>query len=327
MPTWETLDCLGKSVNQGYGKCPIDLGALTYELAVPKGTFITEAQLLDFEATLREKTNEDDPNQRWYLLGPFPQFAQNNTTPGPQTASSGLTRTVSIGFFGWTLTQWAGGWCAEKNLIKFHDSQDRFDFLNVHAASSGGSIIMGVLTTNNTGEQGMKGISMSQVFTTLWTMGDGNANGTSYSIEFKVGDSSQMRENASFLPVSFDISSTAFRLIDVELKGATASGSPAGDFNVTAVTGCGGEDLATYYGTELAAIAAWTAVNASTGGNITITSVTLVNGKFHILLDTTDTDYPTAGGKILLNLVGVSALAALDVIGYESAGATPVIAD
>ncbi len=305
MPAWEKLDCTSGTANQGYGKCTLDFGMLNYHIAIPKGEKITAAQLADFENTLREKTNEPNPAKRWIVLGPFVTFTQANSDPQSQTAGNGLVRFTNVGQFGWDLVQWAGGFCAYKNMLKFHGKQDQYDFLNIH----GGTVLAGVLTTDDTGAEAMKGIAMMQVFIPNWDMSDGGANGTKYQMNFRVGDASQLRENYTAMKLDFDINGVAAKIIDVTFS-ITQSGT---NYDVLAATGCGGEDLSVLYGTELADPDAWVVTNAVTGAVVIPTSVTLTGNKFRFVFTTP----PVAGDYLTFNLAPLDELDGLGVVWYE----------
>lgn len=311
---WEILDCSTSSANTGFGKCSMDFGQLNYELAIPKGETVSAAQLADFENTVRDKTSDPDPAKRWYLLGPFPIFEQQNTDAQSQTAPNGLIRMTSIGFFGWDLQMWDGGFCANKTLMKFHQSQDRFDFLNIH----GSNVVAGVMTKDATGAAAMKGVSMMQVFVPNWSMTDGGSTGTVYKIQFKVGDSKQLRENYTAMKFDFDIAAAATNVIDVTLNAIPVANAPTGDFDVMAVTSCGPENMAALYPTELAATGMWKAYNSKTGVAIDITSVTLTGNRFRVLLSSADTDIPAAGEYVTIGWADMDALSTGGVIGFEA---------
>ncbi len=79
------------------------------------------------------------------------------------------------------------------------------------------------------------------------------------------------------------------------------------------------------FSTELAVAGMWIATNAS-GGVITITTVTAdpTTKGWIFALDTSDPDYPVAGGYVYINLAAPSVLTAGGVEGYESSGAVRI---
>jgi hypothetical protein len=313
MPTWEAGTCLITGANQGVGPCNVDLEQLSYVIAIPKGTVISETDLLNFSSYLSSKAKDDDPNDRFYLLGQFVSFEAADTAPSTETATNQQVRVVNMGATGYNLTKWQDGICGYKALLKMHNGQDRWDFLNVH-----NNVVTGVLTTDSMGAQAMRGISMVQVFTRTIGLPTGAA-GAHYIIEFKVGDSKQMRELFTYvqMPDGFDISTVMKPVVDVELTGAFAPGTPTGDYLVRAVTSCGGIDMMGLYATELSSPGAWTFTNTATGSVIAITSVGTQGNSFHVTLDIADPNYPVSG-SVSGRFKSVSALEALGVIGYES---------
>jgi hypothetical protein len=311
---WEAGLCTTQGANQGKPTCIVDLQQLSFMVAIPKGTVITQTDLADFSAYLATKSQDPDPNKRFYLLGEFVSFEDANTAPTTETASNQQTRTVNQGATGYNLTQWAGGLCGYKNLLKMHQTQDRFDFLQVH-----GNIIVGVLTTDSAGLAAMRGISMVQVFTRTITMPTGAA-GSAYVIEFRVGDSKQLRELLTYTQMAdgFDIQGVMKGITDVQLSGQMIAGGTAGDYLVSAITTCGGVSLSTIYAVELASPTAWKSFNPVTGALLTITTVAAQGDNFKFTYDTADLDYPVAPGSLALELTDLVALKALGVIGYES---------
>jgi hypothetical protein len=283
-------------------------------IAVPKGDKITTADFANFEAFLEGKVHSDNPLDRWYLLGPFPMYTAENVEPSSETATNQQTRFTSLGSTGFSLGMWKGGTCAYKVLLKFHQSQDRFDFFIVT-----GNILVGVKTTDGAGGDAMRGISMAQVFTKTIVFAEG-ANGTKYDISFKIGDTRQIRELLTYYQMTdgTDIEGIMKGIVDVDLTGAEITGAPAGDFLVRAIASCGGLSLGAIYGTELSAPSAWSLTNAATGATIPITSVTTQGDQFVITGDSTAPPYPTSGNSVALKLKPLSVLEPLGVEGFES---------
>jgi len=314
MPAWEQSNCTSGSANQGFSQCPPNLGQIDYNIAIPRGEKIPLSAFTDFPAYLMMKATLDDPARRWYLSLQYVTIEAANTDGQNETAGNGQERVLTVGKVGYNATVWEGGACAYKNITKWHLSQDRFDFIAAH-----GNVISGVATKDSTGADAMKGITMAQVYVPNLTLATG-AEGEKYMIQFKIGDSNQMRSARTYftLPEGFDITGVMPRMIDVELSGSIKSGSPAGDYLINAVSGCGGVNLATLYATELSSPSAWIVTNATTGALITITSVAIEGSQFKLLLDTADPDYPTAGNKVSIQLADPTVLSGLGVIGYES---------
>src|SRR4030095_3188260 len=247
MPAWEQSNCTSGSANQGFSQCPPNLGQIDYSIAIPRGEKIPLSAFTDFPAYLKSKAELDDPAKRWYLSLQYVTIEPTNSDGQSETAGNGQERVLNTGKVGYNATVWEGQACANKNLAKWHLSQDRFDFLHVH-----GNVFEMVASKDSTGAEAAEGITMSQVYVPNLVYATG-AEGEKYMIQFKVGDSNQLRSLRTYytLPEGFDVASVMPRIIDVELTGVVNAGAPTGDYLITPVSGCGGVNLATLYATEL----------------------------------------------------------------------------
>lgn len=315
MASWEAVACENQSANQRVGTCIDDYGQITNVIAVRKGTVIDASILEDdalLEQFLADAAVEDNAANRYYMTGLFDGFAQTNTDAQTQTATNGRIRTTGQGFFGFDLTQWDNGRCAYQNLLKLHQSQDRFDFFLVHS----GNKIGGVKRTDSVGKTGLGGVHMMQVFVPNWTMADGGSNGTGYMIQFRVGDSNQLRELYAGREVDFDLASTMAGLIDLDLEIDEQANTV---FEITVTTKCGGVNIAEIYPTEIIQQSAWLVTNAATGAAITKTSITL-DADNNVIMDLQggDPDYPAVGEQIKFAMTAPSVLSGLGIMGYEA---------
>lgn len=312
MARLEQIQCASKSYNQGYGRCITDFGQLLYTIAIPKGRVLSEAELDDLENTLETLATADNPLQRAYLIGKFRNYENTNTEASQETLSDNKPIYTDTGTFAWNVRVLNGGTCAWKNLLKFHQAQDSFDFLHIHD----GGILAGVKAKDGTGAWGMKGVAYDQVFVPNFVGATATTTNV-YQMNVIVGDSAQMRELYTFVSLKdegIDIETVMKPLRDIEL---TAVEVAQDTYDVTAVAGCAGGSLTDEYAVEMAAPGMWVATNSDTGGEITISSVSATGGKFRIVFDDADPDFPVNGGKIVLNTASVSTLDNGGVIGFE----------
>ena len=320
MPKLEQLQCASKSYNQGFGRCVTDYGQLLYMVALPKGRVLSALELEDIGGTLEMLAKADNPQQRAYLIGRFVNYENTNTEAATETLSNNKTIYTDIGTFGWNVRVLAGGTCAWKNLLKFHQAQDSFDFLLFHD----GGILAGVRVKDNTGEWGMKGVALDQIMIPNF-VGATATTTPVYQMNVIVGDSAQMRELYTFVSLKdegIDIATVMQPLMDIELN---AIQTAVDTWEVEAIAGCGGGYLTDLYGTEMASATMWKLTNSRTGADIDIDSVSVNGDKFVIVADDSDPDFPTSGGKITINTAPISVLEQGGVIGFEGQPVTVTV--
>lgn len=315
--SWERLNCNSESNNVGTPNCVNDFAEITGVIAVPKGTVIP-ADILEDDALLKAYLTDaalaDDPNERFYFLAPFDDFTQANVEAQTQTSSNGRIRYTGKGFFAWDLTMWEKGSCAYKILLKFHQSQDKFDFINFHG--SGSSAVLGLVKRPDAnGDTGGGGVKMMQVFTPNWEMANGGSIGTKYMINFKVGDSEQMRTEYTGRVLSFDLADLMQGLIDVILTAKNTTGST---FLIEPTVQCSGESMVDTYRIELVLPQLWNITNSQTGQIIAVTSYNIVGEKVQIVLNAANPNYPAVGESVKFDWTVPSNLEGLGVSGYEA---------
>lgn len=297
------FNCFLDSANTGYSTCVPRPGKLLYEIAIPKGTTFTATQADAFEATLNTLLVEDSSLARGYLIGKYVSVEDSSADDVRESFDAGVEQTLYDGAYIWTRRATNGGFCMQKAFRKFTGTQDQYDWLLIFQSTDknaryyiGGRKVVDATT----GVWSMGGIRYDDIFAPKWMMPSGTTSAM-YRLRTVMGDVRQLNEDFIFKPVDFEVGDLN-RVQDVNLVTEKAS---TGNFDVLATGGCDGQNL-TQTSPALAASGAWVAkANNVLGNAITITGVTIVNGKFRVALDTADADY-VAATNIYISLAAIS---------------------
>lgn len=299
------LNCATNRRNSGYGGCPVDWKLIKGCLFFDDPVSFSEAQLASLQATLQGMASQDNKTGRCYPIHNFLNPQDNSDDPTFETFSDGAKSFVRDGVNDWTFQITAGGFCLLQ-AMRTHNGNGTGYVLFYDADKK-------ILGYNNSGQLAAIPLMVFQALP--WKLNTGS-NVSKYLLRF-IFTPNYVNEDSEYTQADFPLTNIV-GLKDVRIipKGFNhATGLTA----VEVVTECGGANLFDSFSTDLALIAVWSATNRTTGGSITITSVTPVPSSkmFNIILNTADPDYPTDGG-ILLQLAAPSVLAANGISGYES---------
>lgn len=319
MATLNAVYCGAGSGNLGLSDCNFDPDLLVGAIAIPRGTVYTAEQLIDFQATLQAQALNNSYALRAHIFGGFIEIDDQSEDTQEWTSGYGNKYVTRGEVYSWAFRYLDGGMCQHKNYLHFKDRQKQFDFLFFDASYN----IIGTNRLDSNGIPGFGGVNLTQLYVYNWKPKTGD-QATQYRIRFQLANARQLNEDLAFISVDFDPYSDIEQVQDVNLSavGATAIVDADGDINIGVVSGCGGNNMVQTYGATLANVARFIATNASTGGVITITAITIGgSGDSQYLafnFDDTDTDYPAAGGYINLSLVGVGTLITAGLGAFES---------
>jgi hypothetical protein len=217
------------------------------------------------------------------------------------------------------LIQWKGrtingDYCYYKNMRYFHGKQDSYDLIGVFD----NGLLASYYPNPTTGAIEMGGARPSMINVPIFKLPTGTT-AAQYWFDVQIFDSAQFTDNALFIKTDANALLTVegVQLVDLQ-NTATWNSSPAGSVDVLPVTSCGGTSLVDIFGATLASASLWKFVKTADGATVTITGVTIVNGKYRVQLDTTDTDYPASAAQGTLSMMDIATLYGAGVIGYES---------
>lgn len=309
MPKLNELVCATNLKNTGFGSCVIDPGKIMGAIRVPKDKVFTQTELDALRATLDAARLAASKSNRIFPIHNFRAVTDNSEDTVYQTLGYGAQVPIRDGNYRWTFQYTDGALCLSLGLRSHNFQSTSWLFYDDK------NLILGWRKLDATGAAyGLAGIPAT-FHANKWKVNDG-ANVAAYTVYFDM-DPQYLNDYLGFVQADFAVSEiTGLQNINLVQSGASA----AGVIKLLAKTGCDGSNLYDLYSTELAAAAAWTAINMSTGAAITISTVAAdpnIKG-FTITLDNTDPDYPASGtGQVTINLVDPTALDALDVTGFE----------
>jgi len=317
MANLNEIICAVNIKNTGYGECVIDPGKIMGAIRVPRGKVFTQAELTALRATLDTARLAALKANRIFPIHNFVGVTDNSEDVVFETLEYGSQKPVRDGNYRLTYRYTDGALCLS-NALQTHN----FGGLTSWLFYDDKDLLLGWRKLDATGlAYGLAGIPC--VFHALkWRQATGSTSPV-YSVYFDF-DPKYFNKYLGFVQADFPLNEiTGLQNINLSQSGASA----AGVIKLIAKTGCDGANLYDLYNSQLDAAAAWTAINASTGNTITISSVAAdanIKG-FTITLDNADADYPsTSGGLVTINLVDPTALDALDVSGYEGIAITTI---
>lgn len=304
------LICANNVANTGFGSCYLDMDQIIGGFIVPNGYSLTAAELDDLITTLTADAKVATKLNRIYPAGNFVAITDNSEDLTIQTFGYGSKSVVKEGDYDWQFQFVKGGLCLHQALRSFNGNGNwsiifydaKFRLFGTTGAVSGS----------------LYGIPTKMLWAMPWKPTDGS-NVTSYMLRV-VFEPSYINEDLAYFQAESTVADVA-GLQDILLT-LNSWTEATGVANVSVYSRCG-TNLYEVYPTELALTAVWTAANASTGGAITVSSVTGVAATktFSVTLLTTDPDFPAGTQGILLNLAAIATLEANGINGFESAGA------
>lgn len=303
-------NCASDIKNTGFGTCTIDFGAIVGAFIMSRDVSFSEAQLADLRETLNDAAIADKPD-RIYPFHGFEALTDNTEDPTFQTMASGRQVFIKEGNYNWIMQFIDGGLCLSNKLRSFNDGNWAALFYDQKGN------LFGTREEVSGGVYVIKGVPLDTLYTFPWKAND-FSNVTQYRTQFSFKPG-YVNEQIGFIQADFSLS---------EVKGVKDVGlivtSPlaAGIVGVDARVSCGGDDMHSLYSSELAVVGAWVAKNKASGAAITVTTVVSNATGWTVTLDTTDPHYPAVTEQLTLSLASASALAALNVEGYEGLALT-----
>lgn len=311
------LNCGTSKANTGYGDCVLNFGKIIGAIEVPFDLVLTQTELSDLQKTLIDLIQADSKGKRIYPFPTFEAITDNSQDPTLQSLGYGSQQVVKDGNYNWVFQYINGALCVSNKLRTHSNSYGKFLFFDDK------NVLFGTTGYTNTGIKGISGITMDVFYPFPWKANDGT-NVTSFRVLFDF-KSPQVNEYLAYVQADFNLT-TLMGLENAILS--VLSGPTTGVVQIGVSTGCSQENLYDELGADLAVSNLWAAYNDATGVAIPITSVAVNNGLkgYTVTLDTADPAYVavTATGKIRLELVGPTELAAADITGFEGIPVTYV---
>lgn len=306
MGNLNTLQCGSDIKNTGFGTCILDFKAISGAFIVPRSLEFDAAEIADLRQTLTDAAMADK-GERIYPFHGFEAITDNTEDPTFQTMASGRQTMIKEGNYNWVMQFIDGGLCLSNKLRSFNNGAWAALFYDQEFK------LFGYRSVKSTGEEVLKGVPLDNFYTYPWKANDwSNVSQYRTLFGFKPG---YINEGIGFVVSDFPLSEIQ-GVKDVVLN-VTTPLTLAGAVVVSAQVSCGGDDMHSQFGTELAAVGAWKATNKTTGAAIPIATVTATATGWTVTLTVADANYPATGETLTLALGEAQDLQALQVEGYE----------
>lgn len=322
MSVLNNIVCNSNTSNVGVCDCFFDPKEIIGFILVPKGTSFSDSQLADgFIATnLHNLVNAPAKADRGFPVTVLVGLTDSSEEPVTQTFGYGKSETVREGIIKWLFMFRKGGVNLSNSLRSFNGKQAKYEIMLIDASNT----LIGTKVLNASQVVALGGIPLDRLYTNPWKVNDGaNLAAFRTNVEF---EPVYINENLAFRTI--DPAVLLLRslegLIDIDVtSGASATSTTA---TVKLMSGCG-EDLYDEYADEFANAGSGTAGlafnNFLTGLAITFTSI-VKNDTLKAWVVTFPTssnpNYPAAGGKYIISVVGLTDLTSIGVVGYEGRG-------
>lgn len=296
------LKCVKNLRNTGFDPCVFDPKLIAGVLLYPNGRTFTDQEIDDLQATLEADAVLDDKLSRMYPLHKFVSIADNQEDVTIQTFDYGAKSVVKDGDYDATF-QYLDGALTLHAALRSHNGPTPFLMYDKKRNIIGTSV-NGKLST----------IPPHFFHALPWKFATGSTV-AGYLVRLSFLPE-YVNEELAFVAADFDLKDIK-GLKDVEVV-VNSFNAGTGVANVTLQTAGNKTNLYDRLSVAFNNIARYAANNLRTGGAITVSNVALAANKtFDITLNTANTDYPAAGGTVLLNLAVPSILSQAAIDGYE----------
>lgn len=304
--------CIGTDVNTGISRCTQRPDLLKVAIAAPPDSYILNTDVATDPYTfIQGKIHADNPAVRWYPLPEFINFEAGNSAAGTQSFNYSNSIRTGDDVSAWTFQTIEGGQCGYNAIERFHKQQEAYGFYFMDRAGNlwGRTKVIAGVTR-------LYPFLMDDIYVPTWIPGT-NAATPEYKISFMFKDDQQLRKQLGLLQTGTDYADLqGVNSVDLALVGVVGT---AGTVVVDATLVCGGGNMGILFGSTLANVAAWIAINGTTGLEIPLTSVAFNNtlNQYTVDPDQANGNYDV-GEPLILKFEPIADLVALGVAYYET---------
>jgi hypothetical protein len=306
--------------NTGPLQYSFDLSKIEKVYLIPKGLKFTQSDVKSLYTKLTGTSaigsvGYSVAEQRGYPIGDFIGCENKSSEATTTTTGYGATTFAKEGKFVWEFEWKKGGFNYHKMLKTFQNAQEAFDLLIFDIEKN---TIVGTtpyLTGSSATNYVLAGISLELILLPLPKINTGS-NTTQHYIQFSLADSTELTRRMAVveLPQSQPLNAIkGYR----NLEFVEHTNTTAGTYKARITTDGGAYDLATLYGTALAALTAnFSAYNETTGTTPTVTvTYAAATGTINFALTVS---VPSSGDIVTITPPTISQLSAT-IPGFASA--------
>lgn len=291
------LQCSTNFANTGVGNCYLVPEHIVGQIIVPE-SFELDASG-DILKQLKDAAEHDNPAQRIFPIHNYVEMEDNSQDPTESTFGYGGMSINKDGFYDLQFRFMKGGICLSNSLRRYNKQSVRTIFIDAN----------GMLFGYRVGDK-LKGIPLEMFYVPKFGFPDGDSEAAGFYVR-NVFQPKYMNELVAF------IDTQALGFDPAEIQGLrdivfTNAGSTSSKLILKVTTGCGGENLAEVFGTELEDADIWKVKNASNGAEVAVTSVSIEGDNVEV----TSAALPSSG-TVIVSLDSVSVLTAKGIIGFE----------
>lgn len=312
MATVNELDCNVAQTWTGAATCDAKMGVVIGEILLPTGTTLSNAEVAAIQTTLQTLLVDNNYLDRALLVNLQRGIEDNSEAVVSFTYPDGTSIVTREEVYKLRMEHNVGQ-CYQKNLRGINSQPQQWQSMFIDKS-------LQLWGTRDTPTSEVRGFTLAKHWANVPMMAN-YEQPSRYMVDIELADSTELADRAAFVKLSFNPFAVLSGVQGVDVQNVGSNNWTTGVFPVTAFVACGGINMVTTYGGELDAAAAWSVTNTATGATIDITSVTQTTTggvpTFTIDVDATDTDYPTSGNSLTIELASVSALTALGVSYYE----------
>lgn len=311
------VDCVkGTVMNTGAQKCPLKIEQIIGAILVPKGSYLTAAQMLALKTSIETNTFSSTESTRWFPIQGFVGVEDKSTNTQTETMPYGGMKIGADGKYYWVFRH-DGGLTGHSIMYSFHDKQNDYDAYFIDGKIWNKGAIIG---TKKNDDGYLYPFDLEMIMVDLYKIGGQNSDNA--TIGFQLMDSSELNKNISFCPFPPEYRPTS--VTGLEHTHLSASTTFVGTNPVVTLQWLGETtNLYDRYSSNLANLmSAW---NTSTGLEVTISGVALVPGtkSFTVTISSGTTNLPAAGSYITFKILSAD-LASESITGVANCELTMV---
>lgn len=307
------VDCVkGTVMNTGAQKCPLRIEQIIGAILVPKGSYLTAAQMLALKTSIETNTQSASESTRWYPIQGFIGVEDKTGNATIETAQYGGMKIGTEAKYYWVYEH-DGGLTGHNILHSFHDKQADYDAYFIDGKVWGKGAIIG----NHKNDDGnLYPFDLEMILVDAYKIGGQNSDkGT---IGFQLMDSNDVNKNIAFCPFPPEYRPTSVTGLEHTHLVATTTMTLASSTVSVTMQWLG--ETTNLYDRYSSSISSLVKVYNSNGSQITTSAITLVPGSksFTVAMSTASNPNLTAAGTYLTFKIDMADLSTASIVGVAN---------
>lgn len=307
------VDCVkGTVMNTGAQKCPLKIEQIIGAILVPKGSYLTSAQMLALKTSIETNTQSATESTRWFPIQGFIGVEDKSTNTQTESTQYGGMKIGADGKYFWVFEH-DGGLTAHNIYYSFHDKQADYDAYFIDGKVWGKGAIIG----NELGDDGnLYPFDLEMILVDNYKIGGQNADkGT---IGFQLMDSNDINKNIAFCPFPPEYRPTSVTGLEHTHLAATTQMNLASSTVSVTLQWLG--ETTNLYDRYSSSISSLVKVYNSSGSQVTTSAITLLPGSksFTVAMSTSSNPNLTGAGTYLTFKISMADLSTASIVGVAN---------